>query len=198
MSDERDLIEQFYLDRGIKRIDFSKKSQFEDCFHQEMFPNIDQIISRASKNNYINYFEDGFVQDGLGEFDDEVLNKQRAKKYTEFIIGKNVCHVKRSVIELIHNGKMPIDMRIDLHGSNLHDAFVKIIKDVSLAKKAKKRMLLIITGKGEDVTNGGEIKNSIMKWVNNNYQLNHNVLYVCYAHSKHGGVGAFYFYLRAA
>ena len=58
------------------------------------------------------------------------------------------------------------------------------------------RKLLIITGKGVNSPNNiSIIKESFFDWIQT-WEMQANLLYIDYAHQKHGGEGAFYVFLR--
>lgn len=124
----------------------------------------------------------------------QISNREKCNK-KQFIIGHNVSHVKASTLNIIHNGEMQINMIIDLHGHTLNDAFDKLLNDVINAHNKGMRFLCVITGKGDDNRDGGSIKSNIITWINNSV-LNSILLYVSYAHKKHGSNGALYFYLK--
>ncbi len=107
----------------------------------------------------------------------------------------------------LKKGKVKIDRRLDLHGYSLLDAYEKFKKEVIKAYNNNKRCLLVITGKGVHKKIGreeedmhpklfyGKIKNSIIKWINED-DLKKHVLTYQDAGVEHGGDGAIFVYLR--
>lgn len=99
-------------------------------------------------------------------------------------------------------GKLAPEARIDLHGMVLavaHPALNRFILD---AHGRGLRLVLVITGKGKDRDDGGPIpqrmgvlRHHVPQWLAMP-PLGALVLQVVQAHQKHGGIGAYYVYLR--
>lgn len=103
------------------------------------------------------------------------------------------AHLHSNFLKKIKNGKMEIDAKIDLHGMNLAQAEKNFLEFIQNAIVLKKRLLLIVTGKGTN--NNGAIKNEVAKWVNHP-QISGYIAYFDYPPPVHGGKGALYLLLR--
>ena len=99
-------------------------------------------------------------------------------------------------------GKLKPEARIDLHGMTLAQAHPELIRFVSTAHSAGKRLVLVITGKGKRGPDDGPIpqrqgvlRHQVPQWLAQP-PLGGLVLQVSEAHLRHGGSGAYYVYLR--
>lgn len=99
-------------------------------------------------------------------------------------------------------GKLTPEGRIDLHGMTLAEAHPELIRFVLQAHSAGKRLVLVITGKGKRVDDHGQIpqrvgvlRHQVPHWLTQP-PLGTVVQQVTPAHLKHGGMGAYYVYLR--
>lgn len=91
-------------------------------------------------------------------------------------------------------GKMPIEAILDLHGltqTQAHQALLDFIQQ-SIAKK--RRLVLVITGKGRE-GKSGVIKQNFLHWLDESASRA-AILSVLEAKKHHGGSGAFYVLLR--
>lgn len=96
----------------------------------------------------------------------------------------------------LRQGKMAIDATLDFHGLTQEQAYDALISFVDRSRQNKKRLVLVITGKGRFSKSGESIlKKNLPTWVSTN-PLNEWVLECVPAHKKHGGSGAFYLLLR--
>ena len=105
----------------------------------------------------------------------------------------------------LKRGKINIDRRLDLHGYTHIDAYEKFKTEVKKMFKAKKRCILVITGKGLNNKNNnidekprlfhGKIKNSIISWINEE-EIRKHILTYQDASFEYGGDGAIFVYLR--
>ena len=124
------------------------------------------------------------------------------------IENRNTTQLNLSFGELnkeLKRGKINIDRRLDLHGYTLIDAYEKFKNEVTKMYKAKKRCILVVTGKGLNSKNNninerprlfhGKIKNSIISWINEE-ELRKHILTYQDASFEHGGDGAIFVYLR--
>lgn len=104
--------------------------------------------------------------------------------------------VDRSTDKKLKQGKYPIDVRVDLHGSTLDEAFSKLEHVVNVAYSNHKRCILVITGKGLHSESGRDtIKSSIHRWLALPTMSSKIIKYTD-AHRKHGGEGAVYILLK--
>lgn len=98
------------------------------------------------------------------------------------------------------DGRMEFDGTIDLHGLTVAEAHQAFLNFVRLHIRAGSRMLLVITGKGRggihsDHGGIGAIRAALPSWVHE-HDIDHSILKVSAAQTKHGGAGAFYILLR--
>ena len=101
-------------------------------------------------------------------------------------------------------GRLRPEGRIDLHGMTLDRAHGALTRFIMTQHAAGKRLVLVITGKGKPVDDGGPVpirqgalRHQVPQWLTV-APLSAVVLQVTQAHRKHGGSGAYYVYLRRA
>lgn len=101
-------------------------------------------------------------------------------------------------------GKLAPEGRIDLHGMTLAEAHPELVRFVMNAHSAGKRLILVITGKGRRGDDRGPVpqrvgvlRHQVPVWLTQP-PLGAVVLQITPAHMKHGGMGAYYVYLRRA
>jgi DNA-nicking Smr family endonuclease len=93
-------------------------------------------------------------------------------------------------------GEYPIDLKLDLHGLNLEDAYFKLKDTINYAFEKGYRLILVITGKGlHSEENKITIKHSMKNWLSHSEFSSKIIKYVD-ANKKHGGKGAIYILLR--
>ncbi len=99
-------------------------------------------------------------------------------------------------------GKIRPEGRIDLHGMTVAEAHPELVGFVLNSHAAGKRLVLVITGKGKDRDNdlsipvrNGVLRHQVPQWMALP-PLRSVVLQVTPAHTRHGGLGAYYVYLR--
>jgi DNA-nicking Smr family endonuclease len=99
-------------------------------------------------------------------------------------------------------GKLQPEARIDLHGMTLAQAHAALNGFILRAQGQGLRLVLVITGKGRRVEDGGPIprrmgalKHDVPQWLRM-APLAGAVLELREAHARHGGAGAYYVYLR--
>ena len=99
-------------------------------------------------------------------------------------------------------GKTRPEARIDLHGMTLAEAHPALIGFVLRAQNAGCRLVLVITGKGKRSEDHGPIpqrlgalRHQVPHWLHS-APLSGIVQQIATAHAKHGGMGAYYVYLR--
>ena len=101
-------------------------------------------------------------------------------------------------------GKMRPEARIDLHGLTLAHAHPVLMRFILESVAEGRRLVLVITGKGRTRQNDGPIperhgvlRHQVPHWLHTP-PLKAHVLQISEAHVKHGGLGAYYVYLRRA
>lgn len=97
-------------------------------------------------------------------------------------------------------GKIAPEARIDLHGMTLAVAHPELIGFLLNAQASGKRLVLVITGKGKQVYEPvprpiGALRHQVPHWLRLP-PLSAVVQEVTEAHLRHGGLGAFYVWLR--
>jgi len=104
--------------------------------------------------------------------------------------------VDKRTAERFIKGDMDIEARLDLHGLTreaAHTALTRFIRD---AADRRRRMVLVITGKGRQSEEGaGILKAEVPRWLNEP-GLRPLVLSFSYAQPRHGGEGALYVFLK--
>ena len=90
---------------------------------------------------------------------------------------------------------MAIERRIDLHGMTQDHAHATLDRFIAAAWSDGKRMLLVITGKGNVGSGGGVLRRSVPRWLAAGDHAA-RVLRVETAQPRHGGGGALYVLLR--
>lgn len=107
----------------------------------------------------------------------------------------------------LQQGKIAIEARLDLHGMSQNEAHAELESFIINAHNQGKRLVLIITGKGNlrgQKDKSGEnwmqekpgvLKRRVPNWLDDN-PLRNIVLQYNYARPQHGGEGALYVLLR--
>jgi len=108
--------------------------------------------------------------------------------------------IEKNKLRKIKQGKLNPETTLDLHGFTLINAQIELRRFIDLCIQQKKRFLLVITGKGlHSVSYDGAvkktIKNEISKWLMTDYYKD-KIQYISVASQKHGGNGAYYFFLK--
>ena len=100
------------------------------------------------------------------------------------------------------SGKIEPERTLDLHGLNREEAKGAVTIFVLSSFRGRKRLILIVTGKGREKNDAGPIpqrtgilRRSLQTWLDTR-PLKEVVQFVSLAHDAHGGSGAFYVYLR--
>ena len=121
------------------------------------------------------------------------------KPILSLIAPKTNIDIEKNKLRRIKNGKIIIEGTLDLHGYSLKEAESRLKLYVKDGLRQKKRLLLIITGKGSNSKpniHGKKqtIKSEINKWLLEDFYRD-KVQYISRALDKHGGEGAYYFFL---
>ena len=112
---------------------------------------------------------------------------------------KTDINIEKNKLKRIKKGKITIEGTIDLHGFSLKEAKAHLQIFVSESIQRNKRLLLVITGKGRNSKpsiHGKKqtIKTELNKWLSDDFYRD-KVQYISTALDKHGGEGAYYFFL---
>ena len=116
------------------------------------------------------------------------------------IAPKTDIDIEKNKLRRIKNGKITIEATLDLHGLSLKEAENRLRLFVGNGLRQKKRLLLIITGKGSNSKPNihGKtltIKSELKNWLSNSFYSD-KVQYISKALDRHGGGGAYYFFLK--
>ena len=137
----------------------------------------------------------------------EEVNFKPANKKDHFQKGvisstspKTEVDIEKNKLRRIKNGKIIIDRTIDLHGFSLKEAEARLRHFVGESFQLRKQFLLVITGKGSNSKPNihgktKTIKSEINNWLSDHF-YNDKVQYISKALDRHGGEGAFYFFLK--
>ncbi|MEO0342525.1 MAG: Smr/MutS family protein [Pseudomonadota bacterium] len=117
---------------------------------------------------------------------------------------KHVPNMDRRNYNLLVKGKKAIDLTVDLHGMTLTQAEKHIQKQLFEAYRSGKRLILVVTGKGNKTSTdefnrprSGVLRQSLPQWCAKS-PLSSIVLQVTPSQQRHGGSGAYYVYLKRA
>lgn len=103
--------------------------------------------------------------------------------------------VDKRTDEKVRRGRMAIDGRIDLHGMTQSEAHDALFGFVRRSHAMGRRLLLVITGKGQMPRGEGVLRHAVPRWLREAV-LGPLVLSVHQAQPQHGGGGAYYVLLR--
>jgi len=122
-----------------------------------------------------------------------------AKHLSKMSSPKFNVSIEKNMLKRIKSGRINIEGTIDLHGLSLKEAKAHLQLFVGKSIQRNKRLLLIITGKGTnskpDIHGKKQtIKSEINKWLSEDFYRD-KVQYISKALDKHGGEGAYYFFL---
>ena len=157
--------------KNIKKIDAKKNFNTQDSFNKK-------IVIKELNQNRSNF----------------ILNQNsKESKAIKFGDQRNLNKKLRSNIA---KGIIIIDAELDLHGYSTNNAYCKLINFLNHSISQGYRKLLIITGKGVNSPNKVSIiKKNFFDWIQT-WEMQENLLYIDYAHKKHGCDGAFYVFLK--
>lgn len=122
---------------------------------------------------------------------------------TKLLQGKrDNSNIDKKVLSKLKAGKLKPEETLDLHGYTLIKAKKAVSFFVSQAYGKKKRLILIITGKGKlnfdrdtSFVHKGVLRKEVPNWLTDS-SFSEMVLNVSVANVRHGGSGALYVYLR--
>lgn len=101
----------------------------------------------------------------------------------------------RRSAERLRRGRLPIEGRLDLHGSTQAMAAERLVEFIAGAATAGKRCVLVITGKGLGQGGGGVLRDQVPRWLNQPPNRG-RILAFDYAQPRDGGSGALYVLLK--
>ena len=107
----------------------------------------------------------------------------------------------KNSLKKLKRGKLKPQAKLDLHGLTADEAYNALIRFIIRSHEINKRLLLVITGKGQRNYNRGNgpvlagvLKQKVPYWLRSN-PISPYVLEFVEAHQKDGGAGALYVYL---
>ncbi|MCJ2180386.1 Smr/MutS family protein [Novosphingobium album (ex Hu et al. 2023)] len=115
--------------------------------------------------------------------------------------GEAQLHLDGSWEKRIAKGALVPDFSLDLHGSNLEQAYSRLMHGLTQAKALGARVVLVVTGKpraGDAMDRSerrGAIRAKISDWLAASEHAP-DIVAVRGAHRRHGGQGALYLVLR--
>ena len=176
--------EEFVSKNRIKKKFSSSSINFKNINNSEYFT-VEELNSIPKQYIITNSFE---------------KNNYVDKTISSFIPPKTDIDIEKNKLRRIKNGKVTIDGTLDLHGFSLKEAEDLLKLYVGDSVRLRKRFLLIITGKGinskpnihgKTLTIKSEVKN----WLLDSF-YDDKVQYISKALDRHGGEGAYYFFLK--
>ena len=132
------------------------------------------------------------------------LKKEDKKKFeTQFFYREDEekSILEKNTLKRIKKGRLKIESRLDLHGFTVEESKEKVVNFIVRNYKSKKRLLLLITGKGKrlPVSEGGrgtgKLKENVPLWLKS-VQLSKYILWFDSANRENGGEGALMIYLK--
>ncbi|MEJ2410634.1 MAG: Smr/MutS family protein [Novosphingobium sp.] len=115
--------------------------------------------------------------------------------------GESQLHLDGSWEKRIAKGALVPDFSLDLHGSNLDQAYRRLMHGLTQAKAMGARVVLVVTGKprpADSIDRGerrGAIRAKISDWLAVSEHAG-DIVAIRGAHRRHGGPGAIYVVLR--
>ena len=108
----------------------------------------------------------------------------------------------QNILRRLKRGKLSPEAKLDLHGLTTDQAYKALFSFINNNYKLKKRLVLIITGKGErnynskdSFSNKGVLRKTVPQWLKSP-ALNGFILDYVQSHIKDGGSGALYVYFK--
>ena len=141
----------------------------------------DSLNSSRLRKSIKDKFEDRKIDEELQKMDYEL-------SYDQKLLEKNT---KKRILQ----GKISINGKLDLHGCSVSESKKKVYEFINRNFGLQKRLVLIITGKGErlDVSEGwrgtGKLKQILPTWLNSQ-ALSKKILWFDDAPANKGGNGA--------
>ena len=131
----------------------------------------------------------------------KVEHKEESKTEFFHIESEEKKLLEKNTLKKIKKGKLRIESVLDLHGFTIKESKEKVVDFILRNYKSKRRLLLLITGKGKrlNVSEGwrgtGKLKENVPSWLKS-VQLSKYILWFDYANPENGGEGALMIYLK--
>ena len=163
-------------------------------------PDNNRVKLNVQKNKIYTTRQDNISPTYPDKSDTVFLKNNNSKNFIEQRSRKINIEIEKNQLRRIKSGKISIEGKIDLHGFSLKESEKKLKLFVGDSFRLKKRFLLVITGKGRNSKPNihGKIKtinSEITRWLSDCFYLD-KVQYISKALDKHGGTGAYYFFLK--
>ena len=126
-------------------------------------------------------------------------DKEKFKTQFSYIENNEKDLLEKNTLKKIKRGRLKIESRLDLHGFTVEESKEKVFNFILSNYKSKKRLLLLITGKGQrlSVSEGwrgtGKLKENVPLWLKS-VQLSKYILWFDFANRENGGEGALMIY----
>ena len=116
---------------------------------------------------------------------------------------ENICEriPDMNILKKIRKGRLRVESKLDVHGLKYKESHEKVFDFIISSYANRKRVLLIITGKGErlGIENGwkgqGILKQSLPRWLSNK-AFEEKISWFNVAPPNYGGNGAYIVYLK--
>ncbi len=193
----------------MKKETSGKKSTNQVIWEEFVFKNsIKKNFSSGSSKSF-NHFDkrscftvEEFISHPKSDKNSELFERKSyfRKPITSLIAPKIDIDIEKNKLRRIKNGKITIEATLDLHGFSLKEAQNRLRIFVEDSLRLNKRFLLIITGKGSNSKPNTQgqiltIKSEIKNWISDSF-YDDKVQYISRALDRHGGDGAYYFFLK--
>ncbi len=103
--------------------------------------------------------------------------------------------IDRRTAERLRRGEIAVEATLDLHGLTQDAAHRALDRFIARAWAERRRMLLVVTGKGSVREGGGALRRGVPLWLAAGANAP-SVLRIASAQPRHGGAGAYYVLLR--
>ena len=103
--------------------------------------------------------------------------------------------IDRANAERLKRGLHPIEARLDLHGMTQAEAHHALAAFIHQSRGARRRCVLVITGRGLGPSGPGVLKSTVPRWLEE-ASLRRQILAIAPAQPRDGGAGALYLLLR--
>ena len=105
--------------------------------------------------------------------------------------------VDRRTARRLKRGQLPAEARLDLHGRTQDQAHGALQSFVEESRMARRRCVLVITGKGSVASGkGGVLRQMVPRWLNEP-ALRRHIIAITNAPESSGGTGALYVLLKS-
>ncbi|WP_138422236.1 Smr/MutS family protein [Maritimibacter alexandrii] len=138
----------------------------------------------------------------IGTRSDTKLPSNDLAPKVEDSVARAPVAMDRKRYQQMKRGKLSPEARIDLHGLTMAQAHPRLLAFIMNSVAEGRRFVLVITGKGKSRPDDGPIperhgvlRHQVPHWLNSP-PLRSHVLQISEANRKHGGLGAYYVYLR--